>query len=38
MIHYPSLNFNLAEDIDMLLEAVQSFAQAEIGPARCRNR
>jgi len=32
MIHYPSLNFNLGEDIDMLREAVQAFAQAEIAP------
>ena len=32
MIHYPSLNFNLGEEIDMLREAVQSFAQAEIAP------
>ncbi len=32
MIEYPSLNFNLGEEIDMLREAVQSFARAEIAP------
>ena len=30
--HYPSLNFNLGEDIDMLREAVQQFAAKEIAP------
>ncbi len=30
--HYPSLNFNLDEDIDMLREAVQQFAAKEIAP------
>ncbi|MCP4008026.1 MAG: isovaleryl-CoA dehydrogenase [Proteobacteria bacterium] len=32
MIHYPGLNFNLGEDIDLLRDAVQSFAQEEIAP------
>ncbi len=32
MIHIPSLNFELGESIDLLREAVQSFAQAEIAP------
>ena len=30
--HYPSLNFALGEDIDMLREAVQQFAAKEIAP------
>jgi isovaleryl-CoA dehydrogenase len=30
--HFPSLDFNLGEDIDMLREAVYQFAQAEIAP------
>ena len=30
--HYPSLNFSLGEDIDMLREAVQQFAAKEIAP------
>jgi len=32
MIHIPSLNFDLGDDIDLLREAVQDFAQAEIAP------
>ena len=32
MIQYPGMNFNLGEDIDMLRDAVQQFAQAEIAP------
>ncbi len=32
MIHYPGLNFNLGEDVDLLRDAVQSFAQEEIAP------
>ncbi len=32
MIHIPSLNFDLGETIDMLRDAVQDFAQAEIAP------
>ncbi len=32
MIHIPSLNFDLGETIDLLREAVQEFAQAEIAP------
>lgn len=32
MIHYPGLNFNLGEDIDLLREAVQSFTQEHIAP------
>lgn len=32
MIHYPRLNFNLGETIDMLRDAVADFAQAEIAP------
>ena len=30
--HFPSLDFNLGEDLDMLREAVYQFAQAEIAP------
>ena len=30
--HFPSLDFDLGEDIDMLREAVYQFAQAEIAP------
>ena len=29
---YPTLNFNLGEDVDMLRDAVYQFAQAEIAP------
>ena len=32
MIHIPSLNFDLGESIDLLRDAVQDFAQAEIAP------
>jgi isovaleryl-CoA dehydrogenase len=32
MIHIPSLNFELGETADMLRDAVQNFAQAEIAP------
>lgn len=32
MIQLPGLNFNLGEDIDLLRDAVQSFAQQEIAP------
>ena len=32
MIHLPSLNFELGETVDMLRDAVQDFAQAEIAP------
>ena len=32
MIHLPSLNFELGETADMLRDAVQDFAQAEIAP------
>ncbi len=32
MIHSPSLNFDLGETIDLLRDAVQDFAQAEIAP------
>ena len=32
MILFPSLNFDLGETIDMLRDAVHSFAQAEIAP------
>jgi isovaleryl-CoA dehydrogenase len=32
MIHYPSLNFDLGETADLLRDAVQQFAQAEIAP------
>ena len=32
MIHYPSLNFDLGETVDMLRDAVQEFATAEIAP------
>jgi len=32
MIHYPSLNFDLGETADLLRDAVQDFAQAEIAP------
>ncbi|MDM3871347.1 isovaleryl-CoA dehydrogenase [Porticoccus sp. W117] len=31
-IYYPTLNFDLGEDIDMLRDAVTQFAQAEIAP------
>ena len=31
-IYYPTLNFDLGEDIDMLRDAVYQFAQAEIAP------
>ncbi len=29
---YPTLNYNLGEDVDMLRDAVYQFAQAEIVP------
>jgi len=32
MIHLPSLNFGLGDSIDLLRDAVQDFAQAEIAP------
>ena len=32
MIHFPSLNFDLGETVDMLRDAVYSFAQSEIAP------
>jgi isovaleryl-CoA dehydrogenase len=32
MIHIPSLNFGLGETIDLLRDAVEDFAQAEIAP------
>ncbi len=32
MVSYPTLNFNLGEDIDMLRETVASFAAKEIAP------
>jgi len=32
MINFPSLNFDLGETVDMLREAVQTFAQAKIAP------
>ena len=32
MIHLPCLNFELGETVDMLRDAVQDFAQAEIAP------
>jgi isovaleryl-CoA dehydrogenase len=32
MSHYPRLNFNLGETIDMLRESVRAFAEAEIAP------
>jgi len=32
MIHYPSLNFDLGETVEMLRDAVRDFAQAEIAP------
>jgi isovaleryl-CoA dehydrogenase len=32
MIHIPSLNFDLGETADLLRDAVQAFAQAEIAP------
>ncbi|MGD8349218.1 MAG: isovaleryl-CoA dehydrogenase [Gammaproteobacteria bacterium] len=32
MIHFPSLNFDLGETADLLRDAVQDFAQAEIAP------
>ena len=34
MIRFPSLNFALGETVDMLRDAVQSFAAEEIAP-RC---
>jgi isovaleryl-CoA dehydrogenase len=32
MIHYPSLNFDLGETVDLLRDVVTTFAQAEIAP------
>jgi len=32
MMHFPSLNFDLGETADLLRDAVQDFAQAEIAP------
>ena len=32
MSHYPRLNFNLGDTIDMLRESVRAFAEAEIAP------
>ena len=32
MTHYPSLNFDLGDTVDMLRDAVYQFAQAEIAP------
>lgn len=32
MLEYPSLNFHLGEDIDLLRDSVQSFCQQEIAP------
>jgi isovaleryl-CoA dehydrogenase len=32
MSHYPTLNFNLGEEIDMLRDTVADFAQAELAP------
>ncbi len=32
MIHYPSLNFYLGEEIDLLREATQAFAEEQIAP------
>ena len=32
MIHIPSLNFDLGDTVDLLRDAVQDFAQAEIAP------
>ncbi len=32
MTHFPSLNFDLGDTVDMLRDAVHSFAQAEIAP------
>ena len=32
MIHFPSLNFDLGETVDILRDAVHDFAQAEIAP------
>ena len=32
MIHIPSLNFDLGETVDMLRDAVEDFAQADIAP------
>ena len=32
MIHYPSLNFDLGETVEMLRDAVRDFAQSEIAP------
>ena len=37
MIHYPSLNINLGEEIDMIRESVQAFAEAEIDPIAADN-
>jgi len=34
--HFPSLDFDLGEDIDMLREAVYQFAQSEIAPRAAR--
>jgi isovaleryl-CoA dehydrogenase len=34
--HFPSLDFNLGEDIEMLREAVYQFARAEIAPRAAR--
>ncbi len=31
-IHYPTLNFDLGEDIDMLRDAVRNFCDAELAP------
>ena len=38
MNNLPGLNFQLGEDIDALRDAVRDFAQAEIAPARRRDR
>ena len=35
---YSSLNFGLGEDVDMLRDAVQSFAANEIAPIAEKNR
>jgi isovaleryl-CoA dehydrogenase len=32
MIHYPALNFDLGETVDLMRDAVHDFAQAEIAP------
>ena len=32
MTHYPSLNFDLGDTVDMLRDAVYHFAQSEIAP------